>query len=1176
MSQPGVVAEASDSSLSPADARYLADEGVFLFSGMQALVRLIFDKHRRDLRLGRHNNASYISGYEGSPLGGFDIELARAAHLFGRVGRVVHHPGVNEKLAMAGVYGSQFVGHVDGFWYGKAQGVKWIPDEGGLAAFSGTGDGSGAVILAGDDHQSKSSTFPGASDLMLEDMFCPTLFPASIDEIIHLGLTAVELSRYCGLYVGLKLLTPICDGAASVRLSPARQDIVVPAQAPSRLFRRAILGKSSLAVERELVEVRLEAAREFARHNRFNYIVDYRGQQKRRLGLVVAGKAYTDLLLSLCDIGCSPVGDPLRILKLGMTYPVEPNIVREFAQGLTEIIVIEEKRDFIESQVKSILYEHSSASVLGKEGREGEYLLPGYGEITPEIIIERLYPFFREYLPGERPFLEQRMAQIQDTLREEREAVVPPRVPTYCSGCPHSRSLRLPEGSRSGGDIGCHTMEIMKREMPGRGVEWISSMGTGGGVNNGVFPFEEDRHIFQNLGDGTYFHSGKLSVSSSVATGANITYRLLYNGVVAMTGGQNPQGQLTIENLVRELEAVGARKVVVVSDSKDLPRGLEVVPNSGYDALLVKMREIPGTTVVVFDRECATEKRRLLSRSGQKRTEFLVINEEVCEGCGDCGRSLCPSLHLPQTELGRKTRIHMPSCNDDLACLAGDCPAFMRVGAAGSVDNNLSWLQAEVAAQNLPAPAGATVPPGNYNIVVAGIGGTGVVSLSATLAHAAILDGGFVNELNMTGLAQKGGPVESQIILNLHEQPIINAIGYRSADLYIACDTIHGLAPENLRPLAPDRTRIIANVSLVPTIEMIVDRDFEIPEQVDMADSWRDLAAAGASTTLDAGELVEALMFNHMFVNILLLGVAYQKGTIPLTQRALEGAIQNNLRQPESNLLAFRLGRLWVHDQQLIEGFLARVRAQSAGNILDRSVARYGDQVRREFGDVRELFEQLDGFERRLSDLIDYQDVKLARRYAAFVKAAYNADPQPDKRWASAVARYHYKLLAYKDEFEVARLHLFRMHHASIMQVYGDESQVSVFLLPPLLRKMLGQKKICVPAGVAKRLFGFLVKLKGLRNTALDPFARTLMRRFDRALITWYETEIEECGAQLATMDYAEALALASLPERIRGYETVRLRSAWKHGNDRLHGIIQKLGLEHEARATKTWFGTAG
>jgi indolepyruvate ferredoxin oxidoreductase len=1156
---PPVVDRYQDYSL--AERKYLEEEGTFLFSGIQALVRMVFDKHRRDRRLGRNNNGTYISGYEGSPLGGFDLELARAAKLFTEVGKIVHHPGVNEKLAMSSVYGSQLNGNVDGFWYGKAQGVKWIPDEGGLAAFAGTGRGSGAVILAGDDHQSKSSTFPGASDLMLEDMFSPILFPSSIDEIIYLGLTAMELSRHTGLYTGLKLLTPLCDGASSVRVSPEREQIVIPEPLFPRRHHRVILGKPSLEIERELVEERLESARHFARHNRFNYIVDYQGESDQRIGFIVAGKAYTDLLLAMCDIGCSYTDDPIRILKLGMTYPVEPEIVQRFAEGLTEIIVIEEKRAFIETQVKSILYGRSRAAVWGKHGRDGRRLLPAHGEITPELIVEKLYPFFREYLAGERPYLERRLAQIQEVLEATAEPLVPSRPPTYCSGCPHSRSLKVPEGSKAGGDIGCHTMEIMK-ELPGRGVEWISSMGTGGAVNNGIFPFAGDRHIFQNLGDGTYFHSGKLSIASSVAAGANITYKLLYNGVVAMTGGQLPPGQAPIEQVAKELEAIGVRRVVVVSERTDLPRHVVVVREREYDALLLEMRQISGTTVIIFDHACATEKRREQSRSGKKRSEFLVINEEVCEGCGDCGKSLCPSLHLPRTELGRKTRIHLSSCNDDLNCLKGDCPAFMRVEAAGEVDDGLDHLRGLVAAYDLPHPeGGGTLPLGNYNIVVAGIGGTGVVSLSAVLAQASILDGGHVNELNMTGLAQKGGPVESQIIMNLAEQPIINAIGYREADLYIVCDTIHGLAASNLRTIDRERTRVVVNLSVVPTIDMIIDRDLPVPEGDELREEWRKLVPDDSLYTVDAGRVVEELMANHMFTNIFLLGVAVQRGHVPVRVRALEEAIRQHLRQPENNLLAFRLGRLWVAAPERIQAELRRRRELLGGTILDRSRARYGSQVAREFADLRPLFDELAEarFEDRVCDLIEYQDLKLARSYAERVRRVHAAERAPSRPLTRAVVRYLYKLMAYKDEYEVARLHLFRMEHPWVRSTFGSESSAAVYLMPPLLRSTLRGRKLRIAPNLAEKLFTSLLKLKRLRATPADPFGWTRMRRFDRDLVRWYEGELEQLSSP--SIDPAEALRIASLPERIRGYEGVRVASVRKLEHPPLEQLLARRGL---------------
>ena len=1139
-----------------ADRKYLDEQGVFLFSGIQAIVRMLFDKHRRDLRLGRKVNATYISGYEGSPLGGLDIELGRAARLFPQVGRIVHHPGLNEKLAMAAVYGSQFAGHVDGVWYGKAQGVKWIPDEGGLAAFSGTGEGSGAVILAGDDHQSKSSTFPGSSDLMLEDMFCPILFPSTIDEISSLGLVAFELSRFSGLYTGLKLLTPLCDGAASMRVDPAREQITIPPPIHKTVFRKAVLGRPSLAIEQEIVEERLEAARHFARHNSFNFIVDYKGPQEKRLGFIVAGKAYTDLLLALCDIGCSVDRDPLRMLKLGMIYPVEPEIVKEFARGLTDIVVIEEKRDFIDRQVKSILYGDSSARVWGKQGPGGGTLLPAYGEITPEILIEKLYPILREYLGPDRPFLEGRRREIAEVLKHEAARVTAARLPSYCSGCPHSRSLKLPEGSRAGGDIGCHTMEIMK-EQPERGVEWISSMGTGGGVNNGVFPFADNRHIFQNLGDGTYFHSGRLAVAASVAAGANITYKILYNGVVAMTGGQSPPGQLPVSRLVDELRSVGVKRVIVVSDQLKATGDMEVAPHSAYARVQEEISNIAGTTAIVFDLECATERRRRASRSGEPRTEFVVINENVCEGCGDCGRSLCPSLYISETKLGDKTSVHRSSCNDDLHCLIGDCPAFMRVKTQGALQDPMSDLEDAFDPGAIPLPADTTQPVGNYNIVVAGIGGTGVVSLSALLAQATILEGGFVNELNMTGLAQKGGPVESQIVINMSEQPIINAVGYRRADLYLACDTVHGLAPENLRYIARETTRIIANLTLIPTIEMIMDRLTPRPDRERLERTWRELVADDAAVLVDAGAIIEGLLANHMFTNIFLLGVAFQKGTIPLSLGSLETAIRQNLRQPERNLWSFHLGRLLVEDAERVETMLQTSRGEGGGSILDRSLERHGGALEGHLGDLGAGLARIDGFKKRACDLIEYQGVAYARRYAELIARVVEADCDPGKRLSIAVARYMYKIMAYKDEYEVARLHLFRMDDRSLVRDFGKRHGLSIYLLPPLLRELGLQRKLEVPAWLARPMFRSLAGLRRLRGSFLDPFGRPRVRCLERALIRWYEKEIDRVLGELSNGGYEDALRVAELPDRIRGYESVKIRAASQIDNDALATVLR-------------------
>lgn len=1136
------------------DLKYTAEEGVIYLTGIQALVRVPIDQRRADRRRGLRT-AGFISGYPGSPLGGFDFELMRQSRLL-REHEIFFTPGLNEDLAATAVWGSQLAtafprpkyDGVLGVWFGKAPGIDRSGDAIRHANFIGVPRTGGVLAYAGDDPTCKSSTLPSATEMALADLGLPVLFPGNVQEILDLGLHGFALSRCSGLWVGLKIVTNVADGAGTAEVSPERIKPEIPTlEVNGRPFEhrpnpRAMATPAILEVERELFYARLELARLYARANRLNQIV--LPTRPAWLGIVAAGKTFYDVRQALAELGLDNrtlerLG--VRLFRISQLFPLEPWTVREFADGLEEILVIEEKRPFIESAIRDILYSVPDRPVVvGKFDEAGQPLVPGHGELDADTIAPAIAARLLRRVRVEP--VEARLRRLQ-TWKSRPVTLTVARTPYFCSGCPHNRSLEVPAGSLVGAGIGCHGMALItQRETIGQ-VTGITHMGGEGAQWVGIAPFTDAPHFFQNLGDGTLFHSGYLAIRFAVSAGVNITYKILYNNAIAMTGGQPIPGAAGVAELTRMLEAEGVRKIIVTTDDPTKYRGLQLAPNAEvwHRDRLVEAQEllasIPGVTVLIHDQMCAAEKRRLRKRGRLPDPPVHVyINERVCEGCGDCGRkSNCLSVQPVETEFGTKTQIHQSSCNKDYSCLLGDCPSFITVELKGGP--KVRERRYPTSDFDLPEPE-LKVPTDGYSVYMMGIGGTGVVTVNQILGTAALLDGKHVRGLDQTGLSQKGGPVVSHLKLFDREPEVSNNVSAGSADLYLAFDILVGTQPTSLAKADPNRTVAIVSTSRVPTGQMVTNNRLGFPELSGLIEKIEAVTRREHNVYLDAQLVAEALFNDHMAANIVLLGAAYQAGTIPISAEAIEQAIRLNGVAVEMNLLAFRWGRLAVVDPRRVDLEILRAtrRAQPSVPSPGPGVRELIDSVGAD-GELRRLLEV------RVPDLVEYQDLAYARRYVEFVRRVREVEARraPGRTAiVEAVARYLYKLMAYKDEYEVARLHLDPSVRADLEARFGPDARIYWHLQPPLLRALGLQRKIKLGPWF-RPVFRLLRAMRRLRGTPLDIFGQTQVRRLERQLIDEYKGLVERALEKLDGSNYDVVLAIACLPDEIRGYEAIKL-----------------------------------
>ena len=1185
------------------DDKYRRTQGRIYLSGVQALVRLPLMQKLRDERAGL-NTAGFVSGYRGSPLGGFDMELWRARKQLDEA-QVKFQPGLNEDLGATMVWGTQqtnlFEGArvegVFGMWYGKGPGVDRCGDVFKHANAAGTSKLGGVLALAADDHNCRSSTLPHGSEHEFVSAMMPVLNPAGVQDILDMGLLGFAMSRFTGRWVGFKTIAETVESSASVDVDPFAIQIVLPGDDEFELPQGGLNIRwpdPPLDQEMRLHRYAVKAAQAFARANKLDRIVV--DAPSARLGIVTTGKSYLDVLqaleyLSLDERACFDLG--IRVYKVGMTWPLEPVGIRAFARGLQDILVVEEKHSFIESQMKELFYNFDfdlgngvRPSIVGKYDESGEWILPSTGELTPAriaaVIAKRIQRFHdSEHIRAVLAWMESK----------EGELALPranfPRVPHYCSGCPHNTSTKVPEGSRAQAGIGCHYMVTwMDRDtdtfthMGGEGVTWA-----------GQAAFTDTRHIFQNLGDGTYFHSGSLAIRQAVSAGVNITYKILYNDAVAMTGGQPVDGTLSVPQIAHQMRAEGVQVIAIVSDDIDkwtdptiFPSGVSFHDRRELDDVQKTLREVTGTSILIFDQTCATEKRRRRKRGRIKDPQKrVVVNSLVCEGCGDCGqKSFCVSVLPKDTEFGRKRDIDQSNCNKDFSCVEGFCPSFVTVHGGkprkGSVPGP-SRLSAAERLPNLPMPQFASDLTQPWNILITGVGGTGVVTIGALIGMAGHLENKGSSVLDQTGLAQKGGAVTTHI--RIAKTPAdIHAVRIAAgeADLVLGCDMVVVNDYWALSKIRAGRTSVLLNAYEAMPGTFTTRPDMQFPA-ADIIKAVSTALEGGAPQQIDATQIAMALMGDAIASNLFMLGHAWQQGLVPVSFDALMRAVELNGAAVEMNKTAFGWGRLAAIDMPAVIDAAGIVRnaptkAESTAHVLPMLGAtaneahesglsplaadlRSEDELRHvpanagsdvaylPLDDAR-LSRSLDEvIARRVAFLADYQNARYAKRYSDFVakvRAAESAKAPGSTDLSEAVARYFFKLMAYKDEYEVARLYTSGDFKRRLQQQFEGEYTLRFHLAPPLLAKKNSKGELI------KREFGpwvyhafsVLAKLRGLRGTPLDIFGYTSERRGERCLIGEYEKTVSGLLDKLDCGNADLAAAIASIPEHIRGYGHVK------------------------------------
>lgn len=1151
------------------DSKYTQDEGTIILSGLQALVRLPLDQYKADQKAGL-NTATFISGYRGSPLGGYDLLLQRQKVLL-KSHEVVFVPGVNEDLAATAVLGSQIANllprpkydGVLGIWYGKGPGVDRSGDIFKHAQTTGVGKYGGVLALAGDDPTAKSSTIPSHSEIALYDAQMPVLYPGNVQEVIEFGRIGFEMSRYSGSWVGYKFVTNVADSFETANVRPMMfetPEFAYYGRPWSPTQNPALLAPHSLNQEKEIYEGRLEAAKRFAAVNHVNRIVTRSNHDW--IGIVCAGKTYYDVMEALHTLGLT--NDKLnqygiRILKIGMIYPVEESIVKTFAKGLEEIFVIEEKRSFIEMFIREILYNEAERPlVVGKKDEFNQFLVRGDYELDADQIVNLLAKRLVQKIPADA--FEGRLQQLQappTSINLSMSNPLPARTAYFCSGCPHNTSTVAPEGSLQGGGIGCSTLSILMD----RNVTGVTQMGGEGAQWVGASPFTDVDHIFQHIGDGTLFHSGSMAIRQALASNASLTYKILYNGAVAMTGGQHADGEMSIPDLTRALEAEGIVRTIVVShdpsqfsSNTNWANGVVVWERERLMEAQEVLRDVEGVTALVYDQPCATELRRERKRGRAKDPNLRVmINEEVCEGCGDCGeKSNCLSVFPIDTEFGRKTQIHQSSCNKDYSCLKGDCPAFVTVVTDDKQSKKRGIALPDIILEkleNLPEPR--KLPPSEGNVFMMGIGGTGVVTINQILATAAMLDGKHVNALDQTGLSQKGGPVVSHIRVTHEKRPMSCMVGDHSADAYIVFDLLSGTTEANLKRARKDHTIAVVSDSKIPTGAMVRDKSIAFPQNEIMRHRLEMVTAADHNVYLNAINISETLFGNHMQANIMTIGAAYQAGALPITALAIEHAIQLNGVAVEQNRRAFRIGRLMAINSHALDDLFSQQSTQKIKPMLSDKARSIISSTGAD-GELERILEI------RVPELIGHSNQKVAQSYADFISmVATKESGVGDGRLAIEVAKYLYKLIAYKDEYEVARLHLKQSFKSAIEIEFGTKTSIKFMLHPPILRALGFQKKIPFNATLTRPFFRLLAKLKFLRGSTLDIFGKAEVRRVEQQLPEEYRQIIEEQLQSLSPESYETAVEIAALPDMIRGYEDIKLNNV-QHFRERLTALKAK------------------
>lgn len=1159
------------------DDKYTLEKGRAYMSGTQALVRLPLLQQARDEQNGL-NTAGFISGYRGSPLGALDQALWNAKKHLSDKG-IVFQPGLNEDLAATSIWGTQQVNlfpgakhdGVFGMWYGKGPGVDRTMDVFKHANNAGTSEQGGVLVLAGDDHGAKSSTVAYQSEHNFIAAGIPVLYPADVQEYLDYGLHGWAMSRHTGLWVAMKCVTEVVESSASVELNPNRPQIVIPDNIGLPEGGLNIRWPDTpLDQEERLLQHKLYAALDYVRSNNLNQIIV--NPQHPRLGIMAAGKAWLDTRQALLDLGlddnvCAELG--IRLMKIGCVWPLNAQDAREFATGLTEILVVEEKRQILEYALKEELYnwrEDVRPKIYGKfneqdgDGGEwstprGDWLLPAKGELSPAIIAQAIASRIKRLGVPEhiQSLIDARIAILKAKHREQQSpSNVDARIPWFCSGCPHNTSTKVPEGSRALAGIGCHYMTIWMD----RNTETFSQMGGEGVAWIGQQHFTSENHVFANLGDGTYFHSGLLAIRASIAANANITYKILYNDAVAMTGGQPVDGSLTVPDIIAQVQAEGAKKVVVVTDEPEKYKGVKlagdptVYHRKQLEEVQLDLRNTPGTTVLVYDQTCATEKRRRRKRGTYPDPARRVfINDTVCEGCGDCSvKSNCLSVEPLETDRGTKRQINQSSCNKDFSCIEGFCPSFITAEGA-QLRKPESKSKENLMPEKLPPEPNIPAIQGRFGILVTGIGGTGVVTIGGLLGMAAHLESKGVNVLDMAGLAQKGGAVLSHIQIAKTPQDIHSTrITTGAAQTIIGCDALVSASSDSLTLALKDKTMAAINSAPTPTAGLIGNPKWEFP--INRTEHALKSAIGANCNFVDASALALELLGDHIYANPLLLGYVWQKGGVPLVRESILRAMELNGVMVEHNKAAFEWGRYIAH-----YGYkrIKPVTEQTSTNTLDELISKNEKWLSKY---------QNKAYAKKYSDAID--------RIRKLESSITSDDKLP---LTNAVAFNLARLMAYKDEYEVARLYTEPEFFNKLRKQFdgepGKDYKINFYLAPPLLARKNSKGELIKRKFGPKTLFVFriLAKMKWLRGTALDIFGKTHERKQERALIDEYMQLLSEFESSLTVSRHQIAVELASLPESIRGYGHVKEKNLKEAISKRKGLINQYHSTDPDSRA---------
>ena len=1121
------------------DDKYLLDEGKVFLSGTQALVKLPLIQKKVD-ELNGLNTAGFISGYPGSPLGGYDHALHQASN-FLQKNEIVFQPGINEDLAATALHGSQQTTLVEnpkydgvfGLWFGKGPGVDRSGDALKHGNYAGSSKYGGVLALAGDDHSAKSSTTAHQSDHAFIHFGMPILNPATVQDYIDFGLMGIAMSRYSGCWVGMKCITDTVESAASVDIGLDRFKPKVPEETLADEDLHLQWGYIPALSETRLYKKRLPAAQAFAKVNSLDKVIF---QGERKLAIVTSGKAYLDVRQALDELGldeatCIKIG--VSLYKVGMVWPLEPDNIIDFVKGNDEVLVIEEKRSIIEDQLMKYLFNHEKRPlVIGKKDENGKYLIPSEGELSPSslslIIANRIQKLSLDI------DLSKRIQEIDALISNINSAPVSNlfRLPSFCAGCPHNTSTKVPEDSFAFGGIGCHGMATF---MPERHTYNLGQMGGEGVMWTGIAPFTETQHIFQNLGDGTYYHSGILAIRAAIASGANITFKILVNDSIAMTGGQDISGKVQVDSLSWQVHSEGANKIVVMTDypekypsNSSFAPGVKIYQRDDLDKVQKELREIKGVTVIIYDQYCATELRRRRKRGlADEPDKRIFINPLVCEGCGDCGsQSNCIAIEPHETKFGRKREINQSACNKDYSCTKGYCPSFLTV-TGGSLKKKGAKASNQDSASNylindLPNPLVADLKK-PFNILLTGIGGSGVITLGAIIGTAAHLEGKGASTLDVAGLAQRNGPVTSHLrVANSPSELHATRIATGTADLIVGCDIVVTTGIESLSKINKDKTNMVINSHVAPTSKFTSNPDLDL-SSARMIKGLKEVGSDELIHLVNATKYATSLMGNAIAANLFLVGYAIQKGLLPISLAAVERAIELNGVSIEMNKESIYWGRVAAIDIKKID-----------------SIAFTDNE---NINAVETLESVIDD---RYDFLIGYQNIKYAEKYKSLVLQIVSVDKSISNQredLSIAVAKFYFKLMAYKDEYEVARLHT----GDEIKKYIGDRLEgnykIEYSLAPPVFGgrdKQTGRYPKRKLPSITYYLFATMKQFKFLRGTAFDIFGISAHRKTERALIGEYEEMMSEVIGKINTNNYDAAVKIASLPDHIKGYDVVK------------------------------------